>query len=104
MLSAFATRTPTHTDFAGIVKSLKREEDKDSGELRQRHNEELLEVSSDRSDIVQTLELHRLRWAGHMIRMEEERSSFMTLMCQLSGMRSVGKPKLMVMANSPSEP
>ena len=46
----------------------------ENGEWRRLHNEEL--HSLYRSPIVRVIESRRLRWAGHVARMEEGRSAF----------------------------
>ena len=52
------------------------------GEWRRMHNEELNDLHSS-SDIVRVIKSRRMRWAGHMARMGEERGVYRVL---------VGKP------------
>ena len=45
------------------------------------------------SHIVRVIKSRRLRWAGHIARMEEGRSAFKILTDKPTGMRPLGRPK-----------
>ena len=59
-------------------------------EWRRLHKEEL--HSLYRSTIVRVIKSRRLRWAGHIARMEEERSAFKILTGKPTGKRPRGRP------------
>jgi hypothetical protein len=42
---------------------------------------------------VRVIKTRRLRWAGHIARMEEDRSAFKILTGKPTGKRSLGRPK-----------
>ena len=44
-------------------------------------------------NIIRVIKSRRLRWAGHVARIEEGRSAFKILTGTLTGKRPVGKPK-----------
>ena len=44
-------------------------------------------------NIVRVIKSRRLRWAGHVARMEEGRSSFKILTGKPSGKRALGRPR-----------
>jgi hypothetical protein len=48
------------------------------GEWRKRHNEELHDMYSSHS-IVRVIKPRKMRWAGHVMRMEEERGVYSVL-------------------------
>ena len=50
----------------------------ENGELRRIHNEELYSLNRS-PNIVRVIKSRRLRWAGHVARMEEDRSAFRIL-------------------------
>jgi len=54
-----------------------------TGEWRRLHNEELNDLYSS-SNIVRVIKSRRMRWAGHVARMDEERGMYRVL---------VGKPE-----------
>ena len=58
-----------------------------NGECRRLHNEEL-HILYRSPNIVR-----RLRWAGHVARMEEGRSAFKILTGKPTGMRPLGRPR-----------
>ena len=61
-------------------------------EWRRLHNEEL--HSSYRSpNIVRVIKSRRLRWAGHVARMEEGRSALKILTGTPTGKRPLGRPR-----------
>ena len=62
-----------------------------NGEWRRLHNEEL--HSMDRSPYIGTMiKSRRLRWAGHIARMEESRSAFKILTGAPAGKTPLGRP------------
>ena len=44
-------------------------------------------------NIVRMIKSRRLRWAGHLARMEEGRSAFKILTCKPTGKRPFGRPR-----------
>jgi hypothetical protein len=44
-------------------------------------------------NIVREIKSRRLRWAGHIARMEEDRSAFKILRGKTTGKRRLGKPE-----------
>ena len=60
----------------------------ENGEWRRLHNEELLSLYRS-PNIVRVIESKRLRWAGHVAKMEEGRSAFK----MLTGKRPLGRLK-----------
>jgi hypothetical protein len=57
--------------------------DEVTGELREKHNEELHNLYSS-PDIIRQIKSRRMRWSGHVARMGEERNVYKVL---------VGNPK-----------
>ena len=64
----------------------------ENGEWRRLHNEEL-HILYHSPNIARMNKSTRLRWAGHVARMEEDRSSFNILTCTPTGKRPLGKPR-----------
>ena len=62
----------------------------ENGEWRRLHNEELLYFSPN---IVRVIKSKRLRWAGHVARMEEGRSAFKILTGKPTEKRPLGRPR-----------
>ena len=60
----------------------------DNGEWRRLHNEELYSLYRS-PNIVRVIKSRKLRWTGHVARMEEGRSAFKIL----TGMKPLGRPK-----------
>jgi hypothetical protein len=60
---------------------------------RIRNNKELYDLYKD-EDIVRFIKLGRLRRAGHVIRMEEDRPAKRTLVSNPGGARGRGRPKI----------
>ena len=60
-------------------------------EWRRLHNEELNDLYSSRN-IVRVIKSRRMRWAGHVARMGEERQVYRVLMGKPEGKRSLGGP------------
>ena len=64
----------------------------ENGEWRRLHNEE--HHSLYRSpNIARVIKSRRLRWAGHVARMEESRSAFKMLTGKPTGKRPLGRPR-----------
>ena len=64
----------------------------ENGEWRKLHNQEL--HSLYRSPIiVSAIKSRRLRWAGHVARMEEDRSAFKILTGKTTGKRPLGRSR-----------
>ena len=56
------------------------------------HNEELNDLYSSPS-IVRVIKSRRMRWAGHVARMGEERGVYTVLLGKPEGRRPVGRPR-----------
>jgi len=66
--------------------------DKVTGEWRRLHNEELNDLYTSPS-IVRVIKSRRMRWAGHMTRMGEERGVYRVLVGKPEGKRPLGRPR-----------
>jgi hypothetical protein len=66
--------------------------DKVTGEWRKLHNEELHDLYSS-TNIVRVIKSKRMRWAGHMAWMGEERGVYRVLVGKPEGKRSLGRPR-----------
>ena len=64
----------------------------ENGKWRRLHNEELHSLYSS-PNIVRVIKSRRLRWTGHVVRMEEGRSSFKILSGKPTGRRPLGRPR-----------
>jgi len=64
--------------------------DKVRGEWRRLHNEELNDLYSS-LNIVQVIKWRRIRWAGHVARMGEERGVYRVLVGKPEGTRPLGR-------------
>jgi transcription termination factor 2 len=77
----------------GILRRLygpKREEV--TGEWRKLHNEEI-HILYEIPNIVRQMKSRRMRWAGHLARMGEERKVYRVLMGKPEGKRPLGRPR-----------
>jgi hypothetical protein len=61
-------------------------------EWRKLHNEELHILYSS-PNIIRQMKSRRMRWAGHVVRMGEERNEYKVLMGNPEGKRSLGRPR-----------
>ena len=66
--------------------------DEVTGEWRRLHNEELNSLYSS-PNIVRVIKSRRMRWAGHVARMGEERGVYKVLVGKPEGKRPLGRPK-----------
>ena len=62
------------------------------GEWRTLHNEELNDLYSSPT-IVRMIKPRRMRWAGHVARMDEERGVYRVLVGKPEGKRPLGRPR-----------
>jgi len=62
------------------------------GEWRRLHNEELKDLYSS-PNIVRMIESRRMRWAGHVACMGEERGVYRVLLGKSEGRRPLGRPR-----------
>ena len=60
-------------------------------EWRKRHNQELNELYSSHN-IVRVIKSRRMRWAGHVARMEERRGVYRVLVGKPEGKSPLGRP------------
>ena len=63
-----------------------------TGEWRRLHNEELNDFYSS-PNIVRVIKSRRMRWAGHVARMVEERGVYRVLVEKPEGRRPLGRPR-----------
>jgi len=66
--------------------------DEVKGEWRRLHNEEINDLYSSPS-IVRVIKSRRMRWAGNVARMGEERVVYRVLVEKLEGRRPLGRPR-----------
>jgi hypothetical protein len=66
--------------------------DEVTGEWRRLHNEELNDLYSS-LNIVWVIKSRRMRWAGHVAHMGEERGMYRVLVGRPEGRRPLGKPR-----------
>jgi hypothetical protein len=66
--------------------------DEVTGEWRKLHNEELRDLYSSPS-VIRIIKSRRMRWSGHVARMEEKRNMYRLLMGKPEGKRPLGRPR-----------
>jgi hypothetical protein len=66
--------------------------DEVTDECRKLHNEQLRDLYSSPS-IIRIMKARRIRWAGHVARMEEKRNAYRLLLRKPEGKRSLGRPR-----------
>ena len=66
--------------------------DEVTGEWRRLHNEELSDLYPS-PNIVRVIKSRRMRWAGHVARMGEERGAYWVLVGKPEGRRPLGRPR-----------
>ena len=66
--------------------------DEVTGELRSLHNEKLNDLYCS-PNIVRVIKWRIMRWAGHVVRMGEERGVFRVLVGKPEGRRPLGRPR-----------
>jgi hypothetical protein len=66
--------------------------DEVTGEWRKLHNEELHNLYSS-PDIIRQVKSRRMRWAGNVARMGEERKVYKVLVGRPEGKRPLGRPR-----------
>jgi len=66
--------------------------DEVTGEWRRLHNEDLNDLYSS-PNIVRMIKSRRMRWAGHVARMGEERGVYRVSMGKPEGKRPLGRPR-----------
>jgi len=66
--------------------------DEETGEWRRRHNEELHNLYAS-PDIVRVMKSRRLRWAGHVARMGNERTAARVWEGKPNATRLLGRPR-----------
>ena len=64
----------------------------ENGEWRRLHNEELHSLYHS-PNLVRVIKSRKLRWAGHVARMEEGRIAFKILTGKPTGKRILGRPR-----------
>jgi len=69
-----------------------RKRDEETGDWRRLHNEEI-NVLYSLPNIVQMIKSRRVRWAGHVARMGEERAVYRVLVGKTEGKRPLGRPR-----------
>jgi hypothetical protein len=72
--------------------------DEVKGEWRKLHNEELRDLYSSPSK-VRIIKPRRMRWAGHVARMEEQRNAYRLLVGKPEGKGPLGRPRRMWVDN-----
>jgi len=66
--------------------------DEVTGELRRLHNEELSDLYPS-PNIVRVIKSRRMRWAGHVAHMGEERGAYRILVAKPEGKRPLRRPR-----------
>jgi hypothetical protein len=66
--------------------------DEVTGEWRKLHNKELHDLYFSPS-IIRIIKLRKMRWAGHVARIEEKRNAYRLLVGKPEGKRPLGRPR-----------
>jgi hypothetical protein len=66
--------------------------DEMTGEWRKLHNKELHDLYSS-PNIIRIIKSSRIRWVGHVARMEEKRNAYTLLVGKPEGKRPLGRPR-----------
>jgi hypothetical protein len=66
--------------------------DEEPGGWRKRHTEDVHDLYSSPS-IIRIIKSRRMRWAGHVARMEERRNVYRLVVGKPEGKRSLGRPR-----------
>ena len=66
--------------------------DEVTGDWRRLHNEEINDLYSS-PNIVRVIKSRRMRWAGHVARMGEERAVYRVFVGKPEGKRPLGRPR-----------
>jgi len=75
--------------------------DEVTGEWRRLHNKELNDQYSP-PNIVRVIKSRRMRWAGHVVHMGEERGVYRVFVGKPEGKRPLGRPRRRWVDNEPS--
>jgi len=75
-----------------VLRILGPRRDEVTGERRRLHNEELNDLYCS-PNIVRVIKSRRMRWVGHVARMDEERGVYRVLVGKPEGKRPLGRPK-----------
>ena len=75
-----------------LRKTFEAKRDEITGELRNLHNVELYAYYSS-PNIIRSFKSRRLRWAGHIARMEQPRNTYRVLVGKPEGNRPLGRPR-----------
>ena len=76
----------------GVMRIFGPRRDEITEEWRRLHNEELNDLYSS-PKIVRMIKSRRMRWAGHVVRMGEERGVYRVLVGKPKGRRPLGRPR-----------
>jgi hypothetical protein len=66
--------------------------DEVTGEWRKLHNEELHNLYSSQN-IIRQIKSRRMKWAGHVARMGDDRKMYKALACKSEGKKPLGRPR-----------
>ena len=75
-----------------LTKILGAKRDEITGEWRKLHNAELHALHTTRN-VIRNLKSRRVRWPGHVARMEQTRNAYRVLVGKPEGKRSLGRPR-----------
>ena len=75
-----------------LVRTKRHRKEEVKGELRRLHNEELNDLYSS-PNIVRVIKSRRMRWAGYVARMSEERGVYRVLVGKPEGNRLLVRPR-----------